>query len=93
MALVNNHAVVDQSVEQEPDFFTGISLTIDQIDNDYRVELPSKLLRVVTAHRSKNATAMKLAAEDLAKFLGGMQSVADSVARAAVRHLKRRPRP
>ena len=65
----------------EPDFFTGISLTVCQIDDDVRNDLPALLRRLVTAHRAKDAVAMKLAAEAMAKHLGGMQAVANSIVR------------
>lgn len=80
-------------VEQAPDWFTGISVPVAQMVDDYTNELRPRLQRLRTAHEAKNASAMKLAAEDLAKFLGGMSSVSDSIARAAITHLNRRPRP
>lgn len=81
------------AADQAPDFYTGISVTIDQIDDDVRKELPRLLRHLVTAHRARNSVAMKLAAEDLAKFTGGMQGVANSVVRASLVHINRRPRP
>lgn len=74
-------------------FMIGMGLIVDQIDDDVRNELPKYLHRVVTAQRGNEPVALKLACEDLAKFLGGMQSVANSVVRAACEHNRRRPRP
>jgi hypothetical protein len=89
---MNKHASALKA-EQAPDFFTGISVTIDQIDDDVRKELPILLRHLVTAHRAKDSVAMKLSAEALAKFTGGMQGVANSVVRASLTHIHRRPRP
>lgn len=76
-----------------PDFFLGLGLVVDQIDDDVRKELPNYLNRVVTAHRQKAPVALKLACEDLAKFLGGMQAVANAVVKQCCEHNARRPRP
>jgi hypothetical protein len=84
--------VGDHDPEPAVDWFTGASLVVEQIDEDVRKELPQKLLRLVSAHRAKSATGVKLAAEDLAKFLGGMQSVADSLVRSSIQYLNRRAR-
>lgn len=79
--------------QTERNFFKGIGLSVDQIADDAAKELPEKLNRVFTAHRKCNAVALKLACEDLSKFLGGMQAVTNSVVTATVGHINRRPRP
>lgn len=90
---MRQHVRVDDHDAEQPDWFTGISVPIGQIGHDYAIELRLRMQRLQSAHETKNASAMKLAAEDLEKFLGGMSAVAGSVARAAIVHINRRPRP
>lgn len=78
--------------EAAPDFFTGIGLAVDQIDDDVRNDLPKLLRRIVTAHRSKDAIVLKLACEAYAKHLGNMEGVANLVVRQCLVHLNRKPR-
>lgn len=81
------------SLDTGPDFFTGISVVIEQMRADYATDLPQKMRAFTTAFEAKDAPSMKLAGEDLARFLGGMQAVANSVVRASLVHINRRPRP
>ena len=80
------------AVDLGPDFFTGISLVVDQIDDDVRNDLPRLLQRVVTAHRAKDAVALKLATEAYGKHLSNMIGVADLVTRQCISNINRRPR-
>lgn len=81
--------------EQAPayDFFMGIGLAVDQMQDDVSNDLPKLMLRVASAQRAKDPVALKLACEAFTKHLTGMIGVSDLVARLSLNHANRRPRP
>lgn len=83
-----------ERIEQEqqlPNFFTGTSFSVIQIEEDVG-KLQERTRFLTTAHDAQSATSMKLAAENLAKLAGQIQSQADHLAGVCVRHINRRPR-
>jgi hypothetical protein len=85
---VNRHEPAPSVDQLMVDFFRAISVTIDQIDDDIRNDVPVRLRALVLAHRARDADRLRDAAELLATHIAGIQSVASAVARACNTHLK-----
>ena len=77
--------------EQEPDFFTGTSFSVEETLLGLNV-LTAKVRGLKHSHATRNAAAMKLGAEDVAKIAGQIKLLSDHLAGVCVRHLNRRPR-
>ena len=83
---------VAETNEPSIDWFLGIGLAIDQMQDDVANDLPKIMMRVASAHRAKDAVALKLACEAYSKHVSGMQGVANSVVRQCLGQINRRSR-
>ena len=74
-----------------PDFYTGTSFAVDEVELGLRV-LKAKCLALKTAHGSKQAVGMKLAAEDVARVSNQINLLAKTLVDTSIRHINRKPR-
>jgi hypothetical protein len=86
------NAPKQQQAEQSPDFFTGTSFAVDEILLGMSV-LQAKVRNLKQGNDTGSAVQQKLAAEDISKVAGQIQSLADVITRVTITHLNRRPRP
>lgn len=77
--------------EQEPDIFTGLSFSIDETLLGLNV-LSAKVRALKHSHTTRNISALKLGAEEVAKISGQIKLLNDHLAGVCVRHMARRPR-
>lgn len=77
--------------EQEPDFFTCTSFSVEETLLGLNV-LTAKVRSLKHSHATENAAAMKLDAEAVAKVSGQIKLLTDHLAGVCVRHLNRRGR-
>lgn len=82
----------DNANEPTVDWFLGIGLVVDQMQDDVANDLPKIMMRVASAHRAKDLSALKLACEAYGRHVMHMQGVADLVARQCLGQINRRPR-
>jgi hypothetical protein len=74
-----------------PDFYVGLPLVTDEIELGLKV-LTAKVRALRSAQAAKQAVAMKLAAEDVAKVSNQINMLATQTIRTTLRHINRRSR-
>ena len=84
-------AAQQQDAEQEPNFYQGTSFLVDEILLGMNV-LTAKVRNLKQGNTSGSAVQQKLAAEDIAKISGQIQSMAQTIARVTISHINRKPR-
>lgn len=77
--------------DEAPDFFTGTSFSVEETLLGLNV-LTAKVRALKHSHTTKNCSAMKLGAEDVAKVAGQIKALSDHLAGVCIRHINRRPR-
>lgn len=78
--------------EKLPDFYTGVSFAVDEVELGLRV-LQRKIRALTTAHKTRHAVGMKLAAEDVAKTANQIHLLGKTLVDTSLRHINRKPRP
>lgn len=78
--------------DQAPDLFTGTHFSVEETILGLNV-LTAKVRQLKHSHETKNAAAMKLDAEGIAKVAGQIQALSSHLAGVCIRHINRKPRP
>lgn len=84
-------ATAKQPAAQEPDFFTGTSFAVNEIELGLKV-LAAKVRDLKRGNETGRAVDQKLASEAIAKTAGQIQVLGDLLARVSISHINRRPR-
>ena len=80
-----------KQTEQEPDFYTGCTFAVDEIELGLNV-LIRKVRDLYQANQAGRAVDQKLASEAISKISGQVQVLADVITRVTIAHINRRPR-
>lgn len=78
--------------EQAPDFYTGTSFAVGEIELGLRV-LTAKVRDLKRGNTTGSAVQQKLASEKISETAGQIKMLADTLTRVSISHLNRRPRP
>lgn len=84
-------APAKQPAAQEPDFYTGTSFAVHEIELSLQ-DLTEKVRLLKQGNAIGSAVQQKLSAEAIAKTAGQIHMLGELLARVSIGHINRRPR-
>lgn len=83
--------IAHKETAQLPDFYIGTSFAVHEVELAMRV-LTAKVRALTTAHKSRHAVGVKLAAEDVMKIAHQIEMLSQTLTDVSLRHINRKPR-